>query len=190
MNRISNEKFYYSAIAEHGLTAEGLRWHSYRSQEIRFHQIMSLLPSDTVSLVDAGCGFGDLYLYICEHRKEPVSYVGLDSLELMVIETRERTGQPVFQCDILRGSLVKGEFYVCSGALNLLTQKDAYRFIERCYTISDRGIIFNFLEGEKQASVYNYFQLFQIENLAEKLGARLKFRRGYYEHDCTAAVYK
>ncbi len=190
MQQTSNESFYYNAIAKHGLTAQGLRWHSNKSQEIRFDKILSLLPDDTASVVDAGCGFGDFYLYMCEHYKGAVSYIGLDSLELMVIEAAQRTGQPIFQCDILRGSLVEGDFYVCSGALNTLTQNEAYRFIERCYDASGRGIVFNFLEGKKQPGIYNYFQVYQIENLAERLGARLELDRGYYEHDCTAAFYK
>jgi hypothetical protein len=64
MNRIDNYRFYASGIIEHGFTPQGLRWHSQKSQNIRFDQLLSLLPNKVVSIADAGCGFGDLYHYI------------------------------------------------------------------------------------------------------------------------------
>lgn len=190
MDRVNQEDFYQDGIFEHGLTAEGLRWHSRQSQEIRFHQLVSLLPFNTASIVDAGCGFGDLYTYLCAHGKDSIHYIGLDALDIMVKEAQKRTGQSIYQCDILHDSLIEGEFYICSGALNILTLEGGYRFIQRCYEASTRGIIFNFLEGKKTSKTYNYLQAHKIEKLGEKLGARVIFRRGYYENDCTVAFYK
>lgn len=190
MDRVDNQEFYNDGILEHGLTAQGLRWHSRQSQEVRFHQLLSLLPFNTASIVDAGCGFGDLYLYLSSQGKGAVNYIGLDALEIMVKEAQQRTGKSIYQCDILLDTLIKGEFYVCSGALNILTREGGYRFIERCYEASTRGLIFNFLEGKKESKTYNYLQADKIEKLGQKLGARVIFRRGYYENDCTVAFYK
>ena len=190
MDRVDKQAFYDDAIYEHGLTSEGLRWHSKQSQEVRFHEILSLLPFNTASIVDAGCGFGDLYLYLLSKGKEGINYIGLDALETMVKEAQQRTGKPIHQCDILHDPLVEGEIYVCSGALNILTREGGYLFIQRCYEASTRGLIFNFLEGKKESKTYNYLQANKIEKLGQKLGARIIFRRGYYDNDCTVAFYK
>lgn len=190
MSHIDNQKFYYSGISEHGFSPEGLRWHSRQSQEVRFHQLVSLLPLDTASIVDAGCGFGDLYLYLQTMGKNSIHYTGLDSLEIMVREASSRTGQSIHQCDILSDPLIEGEFYLCSGALNILTHDEGYRFIERCFNASSRGIIFNFLEGNRQSKTFNYLQAARIEKLGKRLDARIVFRRHYYDNDCTAAFYK
>ncbi|HLD23096.1 MAG TPA: class I SAM-dependent methyltransferase [Sulfuricurvum sp.] len=190
MNRIDNEHFYHSGILKYGYTPQGLRWHSRDSQEIRFSQIVSLLPLDTLSVVDAGCGFGDLCTYIRSNKRYTLRYIGLDSLELMVEEASRRTGEAIYQCDILNDPLPDGEFYLCSGALNILTHNAAYRFIERCYDASSRGVIFNFLEGDQESKTYNYLHASQISKLAEELGAQTFFRRHYYENDCTVAFYK
>lgn len=190
MDRVNKEDFYQDGILEHGLTAQGLRWHSRQSQEVRFHQLVSLLPFDTASIVDAGCGFGDLFDYLHIHGKDSIHYIGLDALDIMVKEARKRTGQSIYQCDILSDPLIEGEFYVCSGALNILTLEGGYRFIERCYSASSRGFIFNFLEGKNQSKTYNYLQAHKIEKLGERLGARVIFCRGYYDNDCTVAFYK
>lgn len=190
MNRIDNEHFYHSGIVKYGYTPQGLRWNSYESQEIRFSQLLSLLPLDAVSVVDAGCGFGDLSLYIRSHGKHTVRYIGLDSLEVMVQEASLRTGDEIYKCDILTDPLPEAEFYLCSGALNILTHNAAYRFIERCYTASSRGVIFNFLEGNQESKTFNYLRMSKINALAEKLSAHILFRRHYYDNDCTVAFYK
>ncbi|MFA6189455.1 MAG: class I SAM-dependent methyltransferase [Sulfuricurvum sp.] len=190
MSRVDNATFYHAAIAEHGLNARGVHWHSREAQEIRFDQLLALLPSNTRSIVDAGCGFGDFYAYMIEQQRDPMVYVGLDMLEVMVQEASARTLQSIHQCDILNDPLVHGEFYLCSGALNILTRYEAHRFIRRCYDASQRGIIFNFLEGEDTSMTYNYLQLSQIEALGHHLGARMEFRCGYYKNDCTVAFFK
>lgn len=190
MNRVDNELFYHSGIIRHGYTPQGLRWHSKQSQEIRFDQLLLLLPSDALSVADAGCGFGDLCGYFRSAGKHLLRYIGLDSLDIMVKEASIRTGEAVFHCDILTDPLPPAEFYLCSGALNILTRKAAYRFIERCYRASSRGMIFNYLEGNKESKTFNYLKESDITRLGEKLGARVVFRRHYYENDCTAAFYK
>jgi SAM-dependent methyltransferase len=190
-NKIDNYRFYHSGIIDHGFTPQGLRWHSKQSQEIRFEQLLALLPLDTKSIADAGCGFGDLYDYIRSNGRSTLRYSGLDALDLMVEEAIRRTQQEtIYHCDILHDPLPMAEFYLCSGALNILTKNAAFRFIERCYDASSRGIIFNFLEGDKESKTFNYLRGSDIKVLGEKLGAKVVFRRHYYECDCTAAFYK
>ena len=190
MSRIDNATFYHASIMEHGLNARGVHWHSSQAQEIRFKQLLALLPADTRSVVDAGCGFGDLYWFMSDKQRESIEYIGIDALEVMVSEAQIRTGRTIYQSDILNEPLPSGDFFFCSGALNILTRYEAHRFIRRCYDASNRGVIFNFLEGEDTSSTYNYLQKGQIETLGNHLGARLKFRTGYYKEDCTVAFYK
>jgi len=66
MPRIDSKKFYISAIQKHGLTAKGLNWSSKANQEIRFDALLRLLPTElqSLSVVDAGCGFVDFYTYM------------------------------------------------------------------------------------------------------------------------------
>jgi SAM-dependent methyltransferase len=190
MSRVDNETFYHASIAEYGLNARGVHWHSEQAQTIRFEQLLALLPVDIQAIVDAGCGLVDLYTFLMKKYSKPIKYVGLDALDVMVKEAQVRTHQVIYQCDILNDPLPSGDFYLCSGALNILTRYEAHRFIRRCYDASSRGVIFNFLEGEDTSTTYNYLQKSQIEALGHHLGARLKFRTGYYKEDCTVAFYK
>jgi len=189
-SRIDNYRFYSAGVIDHGFTPKGLRWHSKQSQEIRFDQLLSLLPLDASSIADAGCGFGDLCGYVRANGRNHIDYIGLDSLDFMVEEATKRTQEMILCRDILYDPLPPAEYYICSGALNILTHDAAFKFIERCYDASLRGMIFNFLEGNKASKTFNYLPESDIEKLGAKLGARIVFRRNYYENDCTAAFYK
>ena len=79
MPRIDNEKFYTSAIQKHGITAKGVNWISSDTQRIRFKAILEMLPSDLswITLIDAGCGFGDFFTYLKKKNKLPKKYTGI-----------------------------------------------------------------------------------------------------------------
>lgn len=190
MGRVDNAAFYDASIRQYGISAQGVQWRSRVSQEIRFDQLLELLPLDAIEIMDVGCGFGHLYHYLPMRNKEHLSYRGVDVLEKMVKIARERTRQRIDQCDVLEDELESAEFYVCSGALNILTRYEAHRFIQRCYQASQRGFVFNFLEGEDTSHMYNYLLASDVEALGYFLGACMEWRRGYFENDCTVAFYK
>lgn len=190
MSRVDTTVFYDASIRQYGISARGVQWRSKASQEIRFDQLLKLLPSDASEIMDVGCGFGDLYLYLPKQNRENLSYKGIDILEKMVGEARNRTNQTIEQCDALKDPLPHAEFYVCSGAMNILTRYESHQFIQRCYAASKRGFIFNFLEGKDRSHIYNYLLACDVEALGKSLGARMEWRQGYFESDCTVAFYK
>lgn len=192
MPRIENDTFYRAAIERHGLSPRGVHWNSEHSQYVRFKVIASLLPRDLsdTSLVDAGCGFGDLFCFLKQERKLPKTYLGLDCMVTMVHEARVRTGQPVRHCDILHDPLEPADFYVCSGAMNILHPFETHLFITRCYEHAYWGFIFNLLEGKDESMVYNYCSIGTIKALGKALGARVIIKRGYLPRDFTVAFFK
>ncbi len=190
MPRVDNEQFYAASLKQHGISAQGVQWRSPQNQQIRFEQIAALLEEGEIDVVDAGCGFGDFYLYLRRERGEGVGYLGIDSIETMARIASRRTGRAVLRRDILHDPLPQGDYYVCSGALNLLTPYESHRFIRRCYEASRKGFVFNFLEGEDLSATYNYLLERTLRSLARDLGARCVFRRGYLAEDCTAAFYR
>ena len=192
MPRIDNETFYSAALTKHGKTAQGVHWNSYKSQEIRFKTLCRFLPEElkNFTLADAGCGFGDLYLYLKMQRRHPKSYLGLEIMPEMAEEARERTGCEVLSCDILTDPLTETDYYLCSGAMNILTRFETHLFIHRCFEASRKGFIFNLLEGDDASMVYNYFLPKEIKQLGRELGADVKITRGYLPRDFTVAFFK
>ena len=189
MRKITNELFYQGSLKKYGLSVKALHWNSKESQQIRFKTILNLIDEDisTLSIADAGCGFGDFYLYL---KEKPLSYIGLDSMEQMCKEARSRTGCEVLHVNILRDELPRADYYICSGAMNILSRFDTYLFIRRCVEHSKRGFVFNILHGEDDSMLYNYFQIDEIRSFAKKLDLTCKIVTGYMERDMSVGFYR
>ncbi len=193
MPRIDSEKFYTSAIEMHGTSAKGVNWASKKNQLLRFKAILELLPQklDTFSIADAGCGFGDFYLYMSKKKSLPKEYIGIDSLVDMYSIASEKTGCEIIIADICRDELPIKDYYVCSGALNVLTPFETYQFIQNCYNSSKHGFIFNILYGEKESSTYNYMNKTEIIKIAKDLDVKnIEFLDDYLNNDISVIFLK
>ncbi len=192
MPKVDNEAFYLSALKAHGETAQGVHWNSVESQEVRFRVLCSLLPEDLPDLriVDAGCGFGDLYCYMVREGAPPADYIGLDVMEPMVATARARTGCEIRVCNILEDTLPEADVYLCSGAMNNMTREESQAFIERCLAASRRGFIFNLLKGWNTSTLYNLYLPREIRRLAQTLAVDYQILEGYLAEDFTTAFWK
>ncbi|MBK5969857.1 MULTISPECIES: class I SAM-dependent methyltransferase [Thiorhodovibrio] len=191
MPRVDTQEFYQAAIDLHGTTAEGVHWNSRRTQECRFDALRALLPEDisALTLADIGCGFGDLHQYLARNQDLPGCYIGIDALESMVSEARERTGADIHLLDALADPLPQADYYLCSGAMNTLTKYETYCFIERCFAASHQGFVFNLLRGrDDEADVFNCRHPDEVRQWAEQLGAGVAFREGYLRNDFSVAM--
>lgn len=193
MPRIDTKQFYISAIKKHGTTAKGLNWHSKKNQEIRFDMILSMLPKklNTLSIADAGCGFGDFYPYMQKKRQTPKKYIGIDSLVDMYSIASEQTGCEIIIADICKDELPHAQYYVCSGAMNVLRGFETYQFIRNCYLACGNAFIFNILHGDKISQTYNYLSTCQIKTIAKELNVgHVQMKSDYLENDITVGFFK
>ncbi len=193
MPRIDSQKFYTSAIDMHGISAKGVNWHSKEYQEIRFDILLEMLPDDIsdYSIVDAGCGFGDLYFYMQKKKQLPQRYIGVDSLSDMYEIASAKTGCEIIIADICKDKLPSADFYLCSGAMNVLTTFETHMFMRNCYESSKYGFIFNILHGDKDSETYNYLTTKEIEKIALELDVdKVLYRDDYLQNDITVAFLK
>ncbi|NPA58985.1 MAG: class I SAM-dependent methyltransferase [Epsilonproteobacteria bacterium] len=193
MPRIDNKTFYSSAIEKFGVSAKGLNWYSKKYQEIRFEIILDMLPDDLspYKVVDAGCGFGDFYFYAQKMEKTFGEYIGIDLHTDMYSIASKRTGCEIILADICRDEIVKADFYICSGGMNILSEFESHLFIHKCYEASRYGFIFNILHGDKDSETYNYMTLKSIKSIASKLQVdRFQIKTDYIKNDITVGFFK
>ncbi|MDD3475272.1 MAG: class I SAM-dependent methyltransferase [Sulfurimonas sp.] len=193
MPKIDNKTFYSSAIEMYGITAKGVNWHSKESQNLRFEIILKMLPKEMseYSVADAGCGFGDLYLYMQKKKRMPKEYIGIDALIDMYSIASERTGCEIVVADICKEELPSADFYICSGAMNVLNDFETHLFMQNCFNSCKVGFLFNVLYGDKESETYNYLTRAKIEKIATELGAsEVIFKDDYMQDDVTVMFKK
>lgn len=190
MPRIDSEKFYLSSLKKYGTNAKGVNWVSKETQQLRFDVILEMLPQKIDSLTDAGCGFGDFYIYMRNKSIECKKYVGIDSVHKMCSIATVNTQQEIIQADITRGTLPKSQYYICSGAMNILNSFETHLFIQNCFYASQKGFIFNILFGNKKSDIYNYTSSEKIQELAQSLNVKkTKIRTDYMKNDITVGFF-
>ncbi|QOP44869.1 class I SAM-dependent methyltransferase [Sulfurimonas paralvinellae] len=193
MPRIDSEAFYKNAIKKHGITPAGVCWLSYAHQQIRFETICELLPDnlETFTLTDAGCGFGDFYLYLQNAANKPKQYIGIDSIDAMCTIAKQRTSQDIFSQDITNSELPVSDYVICSGAMNVLTPFETIQFMQNCFKASKKAFIFNILYGENNSATYNYLTQESLQKIASELSvADMRLREGYLDGDITVGFFK
>jgi SAM-dependent methyltransferase len=192
MPRLNNQTFYENAIKRYGCTARGLNWNSKSSQQIRFEIIHELLAHTLSSskIVDAGCGFGDLYLFLQQKGSLPRRYIGYDVVDEALFVAHKRTKQRIVKCDILNDELESADFYIASGSMNILNRFETFLFIRRCFDASKKGFIFNLLKGQEQTGNFNYFLPEEIEAFVSEFAYDVIIKEDYMEGDFTVLLLK
>jgi SAM-dependent methyltransferase len=189
LQTINNHKFYKKAIDLHGISPKGVYWKDEESQYKRFYVITQLLKDEieNATIVDAGCGFGEYYNYLLLNDFVPKKYIGIDCMKEMVELSCSRFEDvDFFQLDVLSDSLFEADYYVCSGAMNIMQEKDFYTFIERCFSVSKKGFVFNFLKNKS----YNKVKVDDVIGFCSSLTPYIKTRNNYLNNDFTIFMLK
>ncbi|WP_228712701.1 class I SAM-dependent methyltransferase [Halarcobacter mediterraneus] len=179
---INNHKFYKKAIDKYGISARGVHWQSQFTQYLRFEILNSFIKEDIEksTLVDAGCGFAEYLNYLKKSSLEPKLYLGIDVEEKMISLSEKRFPNNKFLVkDILKDSLPEADYFVCSGAMNILRKKQMFRFIENCLNSSKKGFVFNFLKSH----TLNGVAYEKVIDFCEGLGKEIYIKDYYLDND-------
>lgn len=145
--------YYSEKLATHGATPQGADWNSAESQEQRFEALCRVCDtSSAFSLIDYGCGYGQLFEYLQE-RGCAVDYTGYDVSATMIQAAQRRFGAaPNCAFRAGRPEDTVADFVVASGILNVkqgfsLEAWEAYVYetIHDLDRVSRRGFAFNCL---------------------------------------------
>ena len=189
MAQKDNKRFYKKSFLKHGVSPQALHWSSKKRQDIRFEVLLSFIKEEIneSTIADAGCGFGDLYGYMLDREIEHKEYLGIDCEYFMVDASQKRFGKNIFSCqNILDGNLPGADYYLCSGAMNILNFDEIILFIENCFHASKKGFVFNFFN----ISSFNDVSEDEIVSFCEALSDKIQISRDYLDNDFTIFMVK
>lgn len=114
-------EFFNQKVKKFGPTPQAADYNSIESQEIRFKQLIKIVNTkNKFSLIDYGCGYGELIHYI--HKLGCVcSYLGFDISEEMIkhaMQNKPKSTDWKFTTDI--SDLREADYTVASGIFNII----------------------------------------------------------------------
>lgn len=184
-----------AAVRAHGTASAALDYGSWESQRVRFAAIASALPADARSVLDVGCGFGDLAGYLREQGRDEVAYVGLDISTAAVAVARERAPDArfvvgdIFESDWLPEGVTRFDAVVSNGVC-YCWGADAWPLVEaylrRLHALARRAVVFTALStfAEHRSADDWYADPGALLNFGRTLSARVAVRCDYLPHDC------
>lgn len=196
--KIKRIREFYLPKLSRKANSQRLGWENTVTQLARFKAFVDRVDLNGRSLLDVGCGFGDLLSYL-KDRGVDCRYTGVDIMKEMVIEAQKiHAGDRFINGDIFDdASCVKEsfDFVYASGTFNI-NLKNGVAFIPkviaRFWECSKEGFAFNLLH-ERSADrdeLYHYSSPDQIRPLFEGYNCELEFADDYLQNDFTVICRK
>ena len=189
---------YSERYREHGYSPLTLGWNKGR-QSIRFDILTSLYDFTGKSVLDIGCGFGDLLATLGEKFHSVAAYTGVDLVEPLVMEGRKRWPSHTFITgDFLSLDLeICFDFAVASGVFNhQLEGMSNEDFIEnvmkRAFAICRDGFAFDFLSDKVDYRLDHTYHASpeKILEMAYSLSRNVVLRNDYMPFEFSLFVFK
>lgn len=185
----------YSKLDSGANDVVSLGWSTRFAQEVRFSQILNIgvLNKDTV--LDVGCGYGDLYAYLAE-RGVSVTYVGVDKRESAINEARRRYDAEFICGDIF--SIDRKFDWVVASGIFCFPNPEWFSYVkmtvEKMRSLSVKGVSVNFLSDlspHSRNQERKYTKLSEIQRLLEEIRVcRFSILHGYRDNDFTIHMLK
>lgn len=188
---------YVSAAERHNGGFKSLLWASVSTQEKRFDAFTRVCDFAGKSILDVGCGRGDLLDYLLGRGIEPDHYVGLEAVQLLAdaAEAKRRPNSMIVRADFVAEParmFVGADVVVFSGSLNTLESGPFYNTLRTAYEATASELVFNFLSSKELAGTkyLHWYRRNEVKRFLETLGGAVRVLEDYIDGDCTMRVEK
>jgi len=188
---------YNKRLQEFGYSPKTLGWTSGK-QEIRFRILSEIGELNNSSILDVGCGFGDLFGYLVS-KGHKIKYTGIDINKNLIDIGSKLYPSAHFIVDDFASIRLEQQSYdwiVASGPFNFRLT-DNYRFIsktlKKMFRYSIKGIAADFLSSYSDYQNPDAFHcnpeiLFHF--CKTKLSRRVALRHDYMPYEFCIYIYK
>lgn len=186
--------FYKNAFAQYGNDARSVHWADEKNQVLRFEILSKVAPLSDKSILDVGCGLGDLYKFFIT-RAVPVDYSGIDIVPDFIDRARERFPDAKFLCGDVETLEMSYDYIIASGALSFAIpggKKHYFEMIKKMYDHANEGLAFNMLNEAAHPSddTYLSYNVDEVVAFCKTLSPRVVVVSDYLPWDFTVYMYK
>ncbi len=187
--------YHRQRIAEFGTGTQALGWRGEPSQRKRFEVIAAAADFSGATVLDVGCGLGDLKAYLDE-RFEGVRYLGVDQMPEFIAAASQRYAQcprtALYCADFSTAQLPMSDVVVASGALGYRSAEPDFHFhmIRRMWAVCARVLVFNCLDAGRFAAhpLLVGRDVDEVLGLCQALAADVELVQGYLADDFTVVM--
>ncbi|MCC7543439.1 class I SAM-dependent methyltransferase [bacterium] len=202
----TNDTFFQSKIEEyqekfreHQGSPQSLKWTDRVSAEARYAQLVADIDFNGKTILDVGCGFGDISEFISS-KAGNYTYVGIDMVPEFIEVAKQRYPEHTF---------IEGNYFLeplpdmhdivmCCGALNS-NMDDPIGFrkqaIQTMWQHANEAVVFNMAgrhprpNYSAKSSIY-YADSLEILDFCTTLTTKVILRQHYSKKDFTIVLYK
>tara|TARA_B100001057_G_C22749622_1_gene911226 strand:- start:327 stop:935 length:609 start_codon:yes stop_codon:yes gene_type:complete len=179
-----------------GEKAKSLGWTSEESQLCRFEVIARATDFEKKSVLDLGCGYGDLFgLLDSIYRLQ--SYTGVDQHSGFLKTAKQKYTEA--RCQFIAGDMSKmpletHDVVIASGSLNYICRDSDYltNMISRMFDLANQTVIFNLLNSSQYPSRNTLMSYHPqgVYRFCKTLCDDVSLIEGYTEGDFTIVMNK
>ncbi|VXB09281.1 conserved hypothetical protein [Flavobacterium sp. 9AF] len=197
LDKLYIQKFHQDKIEKYGSNKpESLAWFSADDQLKRFEILTQIGDLNNCSVLDIGCGNGDLCYYLSQHFTN-FSYHGIDMipafLDNAIEKNKDLPSARFYLGDFMKGNLPQIDYVLVSGSLNYKNSDPDFIFkaIAHLYAHCNKGLGFNLLSDTINLDgILMTYSPKTITNFCKTLSNNVVLKEDYIADDFTVMVYK
>jgi len=184
-------------IACHGADSSfALGWRNEHDQQVRFAALAAIADLNGKAVLDAGCGYADLYPFLKNRYPQLVYYYGIEQITELLDEAILRHGY-LSDTTFIAGNFLYSDLPVCdyvlaSGSLNYGSSVDdfIYTAIEKLYSHCTAALGFNLLRYMPVDGTLVAYDPSDILGFCKTLSPNVVLSADYDEADFTIFIYR
>ncbi|MBX4190567.1 class I SAM-dependent methyltransferase [Candidatus Saccharibacteria bacterium] len=187
---------YDKSLQQFGPGPKALLWWDYRSMALRFRELVKDVPVEGKTIMDAGCGLGDLLPYLYA-KSANFKYTGYDIKPEFIEEAKRRYEGHEFKLgDPLNKRLGLYDVVISSGVMNGNVKnwlKKRQKMIANLFDQTGEVLAFNMAGGIKPMppdSLIAYADANEIYEFCKTLTKQVKLNTDYLDNDFTIVMSK
>lgn len=189
---------YNARFDEHGRSVRTVGWSNERDQRLRFEMLLRGLEPRGKTILDVGCGLGDLVTYLEEHIGGDFRYIGIDIAGKLIDSARVtfgKVGREFHTGDLFSVKLPRVDIAVLSGALSLKVvgiEQYAQDTMRKMFDLSREVASLNFLSSyvDFEAQKNQHYSPEKVFGWAKQLSKKVNLLHDYPLYEFTVQVLR
>lgn len=190
------EQFYKKRYLKLGKNIKSVGWGSSFNQNLRFKILLKDINLTNKTILDYGCGFSDLFLYLKKIKNIPKQYVGYDIIKEFIYLNRKKFKSNKYYYNENLLNLFHFDFIICSGVFSFKTSTGRKYFRSKSLNLlkkSKKALLINFLSINtkhklKKNFYYNEKEVLNFFGKVKKI--KLNLIKSYGLNEFTLQIIK